>query len=191
VAKPQPALFNMEDCHNFPDQSFSGFPLDSGILWDSLDYDLHDSPQFLDENGLDLEWPGQLTNGFDMSHFPNLNTQSWPEQYAASYLGDLNELQSATMPLFMTDQMEVTYLSQLRPAPLATMTPILSTSSPSETTNQSSSLTPHEERTPSPSSSTSSKKYICSICQPHRSYCTPQLLKLVSQLATFKLKFFN
>jgi hypothetical protein len=71
------------------------------------------------------------------------------------------------------------------------LTPSLPTSSPSETSNQSSSLTPHEERIPSPSFSKSSKTYICSICQPHRSYRKLQLLKLVFQLATFELNFFK
>ncbi|PMD24647.1 hypothetical protein NA56DRAFT_700293 [Hyaloscypha hepaticicola] len=116
-----------------------------------------------------------------MSPFPNLSTQSWPEQYAVSCLGDVNSLQSSTIPLSMADQMGAAHTYQLIPTPLATMTPILSTSSTSESSNQSSSLSPHEELTPSPSPSTSSKTYICSTCQPHRSYCTPQLLNVTKR----------
>jgi len=191
VAKPQPALLNMQDSHNSPDQSFVGFSLDSETLWDFFNYDLYSSPPFLDGNGLDLEWQGPLTDSFDMSRFPDLNTQPWLEQYADHCLDDINFLQSATEPLLVADPMGAAHTYQLSPSTIATMTPILSTSSPSETSNESSSLPPHEERTPSSSSSTSSKKYICSTCQPHRSYCKPQILKLVFQLATFELNSIN
>jgi hypothetical protein len=180
----------MQDSHNFPDQSFVGFSLDSETLWDFFNYDLYSSPPFLDENGLDLEWQGPLTDSFDMSRFPDLNTQPWLEQYADHCLDDINFLQSATEPLLMADQMGAAHTYQLSPTPIATMTPILSTSSPSETSNESP-LPPHEERTPYPSSSTSSKTYICSTCQPHRSYCKHQLLKSVSRMANFELNFIN
>ena len=182
MAKPQPALLNMKDSHNSPDQSVVEFSLDSGLLWDFFTYDLYPSPPFLDENGY-VEWQGPLTDIFDMSRFPDLKTQTWPEQYAIHCLGDVSPLQFATTPLSMADQTGPANPFQVSPASLATMTPSLPTSSPPETSNQSSSFAPHEERTPSLYSSTSSKTYICSICQPHRSYCKPQLLNLVSQLA--------
>lgn len=126
-----------------------------------------------------------------MSHWPDLNSQSWPGQYAVHCPGDVNPLQFATVPLLIADQLEAAHTYQLSPTPLVTMIPILSISSPSKTSNQSSSPSPHEEKTPSPSSSTSSKTYTCSICQPHRSYCKPQLLKLVFQLAKLGLNFFK
>jgi hypothetical protein len=46
----------MQDNHNFPDQSFAPFSLDSGTLWDSFNYDLFSSTPFFDENVVDFDW---------------------------------------------------------------------------------------------------------------------------------------